>query len=145
INVITPGGNYGWSYREGAHPGPRPAPNGFTSIDPIHEYGHIGGAAVVGGLVYHGTNLPGSDGAYLFTDYVYGSLWALRYDGTNATPEQFITAEPTIADFGLDPRNGDILVANQSLQTIRRLVFHPNWQAQIPPTLIDTGIFTNLT
>ncbi|WP_406693775.1 PQQ-dependent sugar dehydrogenase [Singulisphaera sp. Ch08] len=82
IDIITKGGNYGWSLRESLHPfgvngvGPRP-----ELIDPIWEYYHHDtGKSITGGTVYRGSRLPELDGAYLYADYVTGRLWALRYD-----------------------------------------------------------------
>lgn len=81
INLIVPGGNYGWNLREGLHPfgargvGPRP-----NLIDPIWEYHHDVGKSITGGSVYRGKRLPELAGHYLYGDYVSGRLWALRYD-----------------------------------------------------------------
>jgi glucose/arabinose dehydrogenase/sugar lactone lactonase YvrE len=82
INLLSPGGNYGWNVREALHPfgakgsGPRPG-----LIDPIWEYHHDVGKSITGGQVYRGTRLPELDGHYLYADYVTGKIWALRYDG----------------------------------------------------------------
>jgi len=38
-------------------------------IDPIIEYGHDLGTAVVGGYVYHGQALPELQGKYVFADW----------------------------------------------------------------------------
>ncbi len=81
IDLVQRGGNYGWSLREGRHKfllhgsGPRE-----DLIEPIWEYHHRVGMSIIGGCVYHGPRLPTLDGAYLYGDYVVGSLWALRYD-----------------------------------------------------------------
>jgi glucose/arabinose dehydrogenase/sugar lactone lactonase YvrE len=81
INLITKGGNYGWSRREGLHPfgakGVGPIPE---LIEPIWEYHHNVGKSITGGHVYRGKKLPELDGAYLYADYVSGKIWALRYD-----------------------------------------------------------------
>jgi hypothetical protein len=148
INVITRGGNYGWAYREGAHAGPKAPPAGFTSIDPILEYGHGSGTnqgnSVTGGVVYRGSRLPLLDGAYVFADYVSGNVWALRYDGTNAAGWQRLTGNPNIAGFGLDPSNGDVLLADLNAGQIKRLLYTTVSGAPLPATLADTGAFTNL-
>jgi len=150
INLITKGGNYGWAYREGFMPGPKTPPAGFTSTDPILVYAHGSGTnqgfSVTGGLVYRGTRLSQLAGAYVFADYVSGNIWALRYDGSLVVEWQRLTGETGIAAFGVDPSNGDILMANQNLDTIRRLVYSSTVTgAPLPPTLADTGAFTNLT
>jgi glucose/arabinose dehydrogenase len=81
INLLTPGGNYGWNRREGLHPfgakgtGPRP-----EFIDPIWEYHHDAGKSITGGHVYRGARLPELAGHYLYADYVTNKLWALKYD-----------------------------------------------------------------
>jgi glucose/arabinose dehydrogenase len=85
VNLVRPGGNYGWPLREGAHcydnddPYNHPATcdtEGLT--DPIAEYVNCsltddnvgcGGRAVIGGYVYRGSAMPELDGAYLFGDW----------------------------------------------------------------------------
>ncbi len=153
IDIIVKGGNYGWAYREGAHAGPKSgqAPGGFTSINPIQEYAHGSatneGFSVTGGVVYRGNAIPGLLGAYVFADYVSGNVWMLRYDGTNTVPFTRITGDNGIAGFGVDPRNGDVLTADQSEDRIKRLVYGTTGApgTGLPPTLYDTGAFTNLT
>ncbi|MCG8648698.1 MAG: PQQ-dependent sugar dehydrogenase [Pirellulales bacterium] len=86
VNLITPGGNYGWSLRESAHrftlggnegSGPR-----ADLIDPLVEYPHTDdwGKSVTGGAVYRSNRTPLLNGYYLYGDYVSGRLWALKYD-----------------------------------------------------------------
>jgi len=81
VDIVTSGGNYGWHVREGTHcfdvknPNESPAScpdksaTGETLIDPIIEYGHDLGTAVVGGYVYHGQALPKMQGKYIFADW----------------------------------------------------------------------------
>ena len=54
VNVITQGGNYGWSTREGSHPfGNRPTVEGLSDpIEPVFEYDHRIGKSITGGRVY---------------------------------------------------------------------------------------------
>ena len=64
VNLITNGGNYGWSWREGTIPGPNAgeALPGFTYDDPLYEYvignGPMQGHSVTGGIVYRGRRSP---------------------------------------------------------------------------------------
>ncbi len=81
INIITKGGNYGWSIREASHPfGPHGSDRRDDLIDPIWEYDHEVGKSITGGSVYRGKSLPELVGAYLYADYVTGKVFALRYD-----------------------------------------------------------------
>jgi len=79
INIIVPGGNYGWSKWEASYPF-----NNLTGakdpIDPIWEYDHRVGKSITGGYVYRGTRLPELAGKYVYADYVTGKIWALEYD-----------------------------------------------------------------
>ena len=85
INIIFPGGNYGWGEREGTFvngqavngnpdvvfagaPGP-----GF--IDPVAQYDHDEGAAIAGGFAYEGTLVPELQGKFVFGDIVDGRLF----------------------------------------------------------------------
>lgn len=81
IDWIVKGGNYGWSYREGAHPfqlrtDAPPADAKF--IDPVFEYNHGEGLSITGGVIYRGAKRPELKGAYIYGDFVIGKLWALR-------------------------------------------------------------------
>ncbi len=83
INLVTKGGNYGWSLREGNHPFGRDGSDARPDlIDPIWEYDHQVGLSITGGLVYRGRQVPALVGKYLFADYLTGKIWALHYDAT---------------------------------------------------------------
>jgi len=86
VNVVVPGGNYGWRIREGTHcfdprnPTNPPAScpdvglNGDPLIDPVIEYGNANvaggiGISVIGGYVYRGAALPQFYGRYVFGDW----------------------------------------------------------------------------
>ena len=85
VDIVTSGGNYGWSVKEGTFlfnrtgatagtvgansPG---SPNGL--IDPVLEYDHTAGIAVVGGFVYHGSLFPQLAGKYVFGDFTNGTF-----------------------------------------------------------------------
>jgi glucose/arabinose dehydrogenase len=150
ISLITRGGNYGWAYREATNAGPKSAgtPLGFTSIPPLFTYRHgtatNQGNAVVAGVVYRGNRIAGLQGSFIFGDYVSGNVWALRHDGTSVTSFFRVADDPNIAAFGIDPSNGDVLTADQNNETIKRLIAVPNGGPTLPPTLAETGVFTNL-
>jgi len=149
IDIIVRGGNYGWAYREGTIAGPKAAPPGFTSINPILDYSHSEGISVTGGVVYRGNRISQLFGAYVFGDYGGGGrVWATRYNGTNATPRQLLLSDTGISAFGIDPSNGDVLYADLSLgtnSTIDRIIYNSTVTGSpLPPTLADTGAFSDL-
>lgn len=81
INIVTRGGNYGWSRREGRHPfGPRRNDPPAEFVDPIWEYAHDVGKSITGGSVYRGREVPSLAGKYVYGDYVSGIFWGLGYD-----------------------------------------------------------------
>ncbi len=76
VDKIVKGGNYGWHIKEGTYtfdpvtgkviadsPG---SPAGL--IDPVSEYDHTQGIAIIGGYVYRGTRIPSLAGQYIFGD-----------------------------------------------------------------------------
>lgn len=77
VDRITRGGNYGWRCYEGFHRTSNSCVDTGPFIDPIAEYDHSEGRSITGGYVYRGSELPGLQGAYLFSDFVSGTLWAL--------------------------------------------------------------------
>ncbi|MEM7231365.1 MAG: PQQ-dependent sugar dehydrogenase [Planctomycetota bacterium] len=88
IDIIEKGGNYGWNYREGAHQFVKrkdTPPEKAKFVDPIHEYPRTEGISITGGVVYAGKKAPSLKGAYVYGDWGFGSIWALRYDGEKVT------------------------------------------------------------
>jgi glucose/arabinose dehydrogenase len=92
VDVVTNGGNYGWSVREGAHHY-KPGPPDAQYAGPVIEYphrpnlqseamfpDHSVGLCVIGGYVYHGKKFPALDGVYVYGDASLGTIWGLRYD-----------------------------------------------------------------
>jgi len=77
VNLIQAGGNYGWGLKEGSF---RFEPNGnepgfVTSepvsgsfIDPVVQYDHDEGTAIIGGFIYRGSAAPALQQTYLFGD-----------------------------------------------------------------------------
>lgn len=157
VDVITNGANAGWAYYEGSHLAKPFYPNENTILTnppaglvfPIQEYRHSStpdyqGNAVIGGVVYRGSRLSQLYGAYVFSDNGSGNVWMLRYDGSNTVPFQRIAGAAGPSAFGTDPRNGDILIAQLNNNQIGRLDYTTSSGPPLPPTLADTGAFSNL-
>ena len=80
VNILSPGKNYQWAYREGFIAGPKATPGTIIGTEqlPLWDYPHAGGdGCVIGGYVYRGTNFPGLVGKYIVCDNVSGRIWAL--------------------------------------------------------------------
>jgi glucose/arabinose dehydrogenase len=113
IDIISKGGNYGWSAREGLHryknlSGIDPA----SLIDPIWEYKHKPDECITGGYVYNGAQIPALRGAYIYGDYVSGRIWSLWIDDQQtAHNDLLIDTQLKIASFGLDIQ-GELLIAD---------------------------------
>lgn len=152
VDIIQRGGNYGWNFREGLVAGPgRGMPEGEIFLDPIHDYQHgrrsDQGNSITGGIVYRGSRHASLFGAYVFADYVSGNIWSLRHDGQRATEWKNLAQEVGISGFGVDPRNGDVLLADFNSNRILRLVGAEvsNEVDSLPAKLSETGAFANLT
>ena len=90
IDLGVPGGNFGWRIKEGSFCfdpsggeagfvfacGPDDAPEGL--IDPIAEYDHDEGIAVVGGFVYRGSQIARLRGRYVFGDFFQPAIGSGR-------------------------------------------------------------------
>ncbi len=81
VDIIVKGGNYGWHAKEGTfYFDPNGSGAGYVTadpvgpvppdlIDPIAQYDHDDGLAVVGGSVYRGSQLSALQGRYVFGDW----------------------------------------------------------------------------
>ncbi len=84
VDLIRPGRNYGWNIMEGDECYSRSCDTRGLEL-PITVYGRDDGCSITGGYVYRGTRLPSLYGAYVYSDYCSGKIWALRYDGSRVT------------------------------------------------------------
>ncbi len=85
INLVVPGGNYGWSEREGTRVvdhmdqlndfGEDTSP---PLLYPVAQYGRSEGSAIVGGFVYRGQSIPQLRGKYVFGDLTRGRIFYVR-------------------------------------------------------------------
>ena len=102
VDIITRGGNYGWRFREAAHPfKPDGAPPNL--IDPIKEYGRHLGLSITGGYVYRGKQIPDLVGWYLYADYGSGRIWGLKYENGQVTADaELLKDRAQPASFGED-------------------------------------------
>jgi len=115
IDIVSKGGNYGWSLREGTQIfGNRPDA-GAAPVDPVWEYDHQVGKSITGGFVYRGRQVPALVGSYLYGDFVSGRLWALELDaGTGrATNWEIPWSGLPIFGFGTDA-DGEAYVLTSS-------------------------------
>jgi glucose/arabinose dehydrogenase/mono/diheme cytochrome c family protein len=149
IDIGQSGGDYGWSYYEANHNGPRigSLPNNTNYVLPIYEYAHgsanFQGHSVTGGVLYRGAKFSELFEQYIFCDYVDGGMWALRQNGGTWLATSLLN-EANVVAFGVDPRNGDALFANIGNGKIERLV-RSGTTGTIPPALLSqTGAFSSL-
>lgn len=107
VHIVDNGGNYGWVIREGCHCFNPLAPTvppvscattgamGEPLIDPVAEYDHTDGIAIVGGFVYRGSAFPELTGKYVFGEFsrtfnpAAGRIFWLDADGTLADIFEF--------------------------------------------------------
>lgn len=79
IDFVVSGGNYGWRVKEGSFEfHPNGLDPGFVTVDeapsdkfinPIAQYDHDEGIAIVGGFVYDGQLIPELKGRYIFGEF----------------------------------------------------------------------------
>jgi uncharacterized repeat protein (TIGR03806 family) len=103
VNILAPGANYQWAYREGTVAGPKAPPgitNGFEQ-GPLWDYGRAEGGAAIGGYVYRGVEHAGFlTGRYILVDNVSSRIWALTSDGTTLTNVEYLTSMPSGSVYG---------------------------------------------
>jgi hypothetical protein len=133
VDIIFAGGNYGWRCREGAFFfDPNGAGDGFVTgtpphtvppdlIDPIAQYDHDEGIAIIGGFVYRGSRIPSLSGRYVFGELARtfaadGRLFFL--DADNMLFEFQIANQVDLGrfllGFGQDAKNELYVLANDN-------------------------------
>jgi hypothetical protein len=130
IDILVAGGDYGWHDVEGFHvfnqkdsggkkAKPELAPASAYKA-PIHEYDRKLGNSVTGGVVCRGDRVPAIADAYVFGDFASGRIFSL-HDRGGRWESREIARDATVAGFGHDPSNGDVLVASLTGQ-VKRIV-----------------------
>jgi hypothetical protein len=105
IHIAVGGGNHGWRLKEGSFFfDPNGTGSGFVTtipvapipdglIEPIAEYDHDDGLAIIGGFVYRGSAVPGLDGKYVFGDFTTSFVTPagrLFYLDDSGNPAEFV-------------------------------------------------------
>ena len=127
VDRVTPaqgGSNMGWRCKEGTHNFNFSANcQGLTFLDPIFDYDRSqGDETVIGGYVYHGTNIAALAGNYVFGDFISGRIWSLAQNGQGQWVRTFLVnaGGGDLAGFGQDA-NGELYVAKYSSGAVARL------------------------
>ena len=133
IDIVFAGDNYGWNLKEGSFCfDPNGDDPGFVTectaelgatelIDPIAEYDHDEGIAVIGGFVYRGRRIPELRGRYVFGDLARtfnsdGRLFTLE-DDLSISELQVLGRdglELFLLGFGQDRRGEIYVLANST-------------------------------
>jgi len=135
----TPGRNYGWRNREGAHDHVLSAPpSSLPLTEPIFEYDHTVGASISGGYVYRGAAIPGARGRYFYADFVRARVWSVQLTvnpGTGEATASNVVEHTTemggstlvgnISGFGLDA-DGEMYLVSYSRGAILRVAKMPS-------------------
>lgn len=139
VNIVVPGGNFGWRLREGRFntafgvdtddtPGSVYALDSLSDgmVYPVAQYDHDEGHAISSGYVYRGTAIPELVGKYVFTELVRGRLFYIETEDLSAGDEaqifeieiRFDGEVSAIADiagmfntYGVTPRRVDLRLA----------------------------------
>jgi len=130
IATGTKGGlNFGWNIMEGAHcysPATNCNQNGL--VLPVTETAHPANCAIIGGYVYRGAQYPTINGAYFFTDYCSGTVWAMTRDASGAWTTTQVIASPSsyagYSSFGEDLA-GELYITDLANGAVYHLVVAP--------------------
>lgn len=155
IDILVPGANYQWAYREGTVAGPKSPPaitNGFEK-GPLHDYPRSEGGCAIGGYVYRGVEHAAFlTGKYIWVDNVSSRIWAITSDGTTLTNVEYLTSMPSgsvyggTSSCGLDA-NGEIYFlkfGGDGAQRVFKLARTTTIVPEPPALLSQVGAFTNL-
>ncbi|MEZ5399447.1 MAG: PQQ-dependent sugar dehydrogenase [Bryobacteraceae bacterium] len=150
IELSSKGANHGWSVMEGSHPFHINAKRGPTPIvPPVVEHHHTICRSITGGYVYTGTKFPELRGAYVYGDYEYGKMWALRYDAAKSKVtwhKEIADSAVKISSFGMG-RDGSFYALDHSTGEIYQLERRPpaaKGASRFPRKLSETGLFTSV-
>jgi glucose/arabinose dehydrogenase len=114
VDRVVNGGNYGWDCYEGnaafsdSFQGYTLLPCNGPFLPPRAEYSHSFGAAVTGGVVYRGDDMPELYGWYIYSDFYSGRIWGVNTSGS-APPVQLMDTAWNVSSFTLLP-DGEVAI-----------------------------------
>ena len=112
--ALSKGGeNYGWAIMEGLHCFDTDPCDTSGLTEPVAEYPHSQGCAVIGGTVYRGSRFLSLQGIYFYADFCSGRIWGLRRFGDSWQSRLLYRAPFQISAIGED-EDGNLYVANYS-------------------------------
>lgn len=127
VNVLSlqdlPGKNFGWPRMEGTLCiKPKKGCQDGTLTEPVFEYSHAYGCAIVGGTVVQGDKVPELQGRFLFSDYCLGRVWSLGPDGNGGWRVQGLANLNKRVSAITQAEDGDIYLSDMKTGELFRLV-----------------------
>ena len=141
VDLVKPGGNYGWRCFEGNTGYNSTCGNNPNPISPVAVYGRTLGQSTTGGFVYRGSEIPNLYGRYVFADFATGNIWQIPRDTTptltlgTGSPARDTNLQ--ISSFAQDT-DGEIYVVHLG-GTLHKLVPATGTGRTIPTQLTATG------
>lgn len=117
IDLVRPGGNYGWNIFEGFERfSDAYRKEGKTYVPPLFAYMRKYGNSITGGYVYRGKRSPSFDGVYIFGDYNSKRIFGLtQEDRKLKTVRQIATAPERVVSFACDAEGEIYIVGFEGL------------------------------
>lgn len=147
IHRIVRGGNCGWPVMEGrASLRPEVAVGPTPIIPPIKDHPHSEANSVIGGPVYRGDKLPELAGAFIYGDYITGTIWSVKPEAGSYVSTTLVDTDLRIVAF-TEGAAGELYVLDYDYTgQIYEIVPSglKDTSATFPRRLSETGLFRSL-
>ena len=144
VHHVRSGQNCGWPVMEGRAELRSEVPVGPTPIvPPARDHHHSEANSVIGGPIYHGSQLPALTGHFIYGDYITGTIWALKKTGDGYSFQDVVDTDLRITDF-TQGTDGSLLVLDYDYTGgIYEVVPNdvPDLSEDFPRLLSETGLF----
>lgn len=126
VELKPAGYDFGWSRYEASicnENDTDPSCSQFGLTFPVHEYDHVIGFSVTGGIVYRGSTVRSLLGFYIFSDFGTGLTHAIRFYDNAVFDSEDLTSQigkSGIVDFSSDG-SGELLATSLPNGTVYRL------------------------
>jgi uncharacterized repeat protein (TIGR03806 family) len=147
VDRVIAGGNYGWPIREGMHDAGNNLGNtsGDPLTDPVAEYSHAVGGAIIGGYVYRGSALPQLAGKYVYADFVIGDVAYYSANPSGGYDRTLIQNVGTYLTSVNQDNAGELYVTTYGNSAVYRLTSATGSSGgTVASNLANTGCFASL-